>query len=85
VRDHAGRVVGRYGESGELELVEMDGIKEVPSILKKRNKRRVYLYEDIYTLIVSSQLNVARVMKRTRARVAHFVSGSGFFFWGEVH
>jgi len=35
VGDHARRVVGRHGESGQLELVEMDGIKEVPSILDR--------------------------------------------------
>ena len=34
VRDHARRVVGRCGERGQLELVQMDRIKDIPSILE---------------------------------------------------
>jgi hypothetical protein len=83
--DHARRVVGRRGESGELELVEMDGIKDVPSILKK--KRRVKIEGGVlvcgYTLIVSSQLNVARAMRKTSAHVPHKVRGSRFCILGE--
>jgi hypothetical protein len=33
VRDHAGCVVGRGGERGELQLVEMHWVEDVPSVL----------------------------------------------------
>ena len=33
MRDHAGGVVGRGGERGELELVEVDWVEHIPSIL----------------------------------------------------
>lgn len=33
VRDHTRRVVGRGGERGQLKLVQVDRIKDVPSIL----------------------------------------------------
>lgn len=36
VRDHARCVVGRCGERGQLELVQMDRIKDVPSILRRK-------------------------------------------------
>ena len=86
VRDHTRCAVGRCGESGELQLVEMDWVEYVPPILssmcyigqrvvvigmrKKREER---------TLIVSNQLNVASVTSKKTARVAHFVSGSHFW------
>lgn len=38
VRDHAGCVVGGRGESGELQLVEMDRVENVPSILAVEKK-----------------------------------------------
>ena len=39
VRDHARCVVGRYGERGELQLVEMDRVENIPSILGVKKKR----------------------------------------------
>ena len=34
VRDHACGVVGRCGERGELQLVQVDRVKYVPSVLE---------------------------------------------------
>ena len=83
VRDHAGGVVGRCGERGELQLVQVHRVEYVPSVLEeiKIQVRSAYFVRDGRengTLIVSSQLNVASVMNRTMARVAHLVSGSLF-------
>ena len=36
MRDHAGGVVGRGGERGELELVEVDWVEHIPSILGEK-------------------------------------------------
>jgi hypothetical protein len=38
VRDHAWCVVGRRGERGELQLVEMDRVENIPSILGIKNR-----------------------------------------------
>ena len=84
VRDHACRVVGRCGERRQLELVQMDRIKDIPSILQayvvSRCTRDIcfILENKERTLIVSSQLNVASVINKKMARVAHLVSGSHF-------
>jgi len=84
VRDHARRVVGRCGERQQLELVQIDRIKDLPSILQayvvSRCTRDIcfILENKERTLIVSSQLNVASVINRKMARVAHLVSGSLF-------
>ena len=44
VRDHAGRVVGRRGEGGQLQLVQVDRIKDVPSILKLCARVKVFFF-----------------------------------------
>ena len=83
MRDHAGGVVGRGGERGELELVQVDWVKDVPSVL---GEKQVQLLAregtgregGKETLIVSSQLNDASVMNSKMARMAHLVSGSDF-------
>ena len=75
VRDHARCVVGRCGERGRLELVQMDRIKDIPSILEayvvSRCTREIcfILENEERTLIVSSQLNVASVINRKMALV----------------
>ena len=38
VRDHAWCVVGRCGERGELQLVEIDRVKYIPSVLGVKNR-----------------------------------------------
>ena len=93
VRDHPRCVVGRRGERGQLELVQMDRIKDVPSILRSegcrfsadaRETKETFFFfflgkRECFTLIVSSQLKVASVMNRKMALAAHLVSGSHFW------